>query len=585
MTASPCSQRLVSLRCAAVLPCLLALAALAPAPADAAFPGRNGAVAYVGKVDGVQNLLARTGGVVRGLLKGGTLAGPEWSPQGRRIAVVRSSSAGKDIWVVGPDGKGARQVTATGRSEVDPTWSPGGDEIAYAEGSRGARHIYAIGADGIGLTQVTFGSNDQHDPAWSVRGQIAYAARNAQGDDLYVVAAHGGKAPRRLTSFRGGESAPSWSPDGTRIAFQRAGDGIWVIGADGKRASRVIRIPGGAQTSPAWSPDGTRILFSSGRPGQRRIYAVNPNGRGLRPLSGTQTDGRSPDWQAVGLDPVIETAGDIACDPGSQYFNGGIGIPRHCGQLRTSNLLLQSDLWKVLVLGDEQYSNGEYDKFLTSYDPSWGRSKYLQRPVPGNHEYQTGAAGYFDYFNGIGADSGPAGSRSAGGYYSYDVGSWHIIALNSNCGKIPGGCEVDSPQDRWLQADLAAHPAKCTLAYWHSPLFSSAGGGDVQTLPLWQTLYSAGADVVLVGHHHFYERMAPQTAGGDLDPVNGIRQFTVGTGGMSIDDAGGLDPNSEALGETTFGVLKLTLHADSYDWRFLSASADPFTDVGSYPCH
>ena len=561
--------------------CLLAAAVAAPPAADAAFPGRNGAVAYVGTVNGVTNVLTRTGNVVRGIVKGNVVKSPAWSPLGRRIAFGRTSPAGEDIWIAGLDGAGARQLT-TGGDNADAAWSPAGDEVAYSEGPAGSRHVFAIGADGNGLRQVTFGASDEHDPSWSVRGQIAYVRRTARGDDLYVIAAHSGK-PRQLTRMAGNETAPEWSPDGRRLVFTN-GRAVWVVGAGGGRPRRVI-LPAGGASSPAWSPDGTRILFSAGRRGQRRIFAVNPSGRGLKALSSRRTDGRWPTWQPTGHDPVIEAAGDIACDPGSPDYNGGVGIPRHCGQLRTGNLLLKTDLWNVLPLGDTQYSDGAYDKFLQSYDPAWGRSKYLQRPVVGNHEYQTGAKGYFDYFNGIDAPNGPAGPTGQG-YYSFDIGSWHIIALNSNCGKLPGGCEVGSPQEKWLEADLDAHPATCTLAMWHSPLFSSYKGGDVATIALWQTLYAHGADVILVGHHHFYERMAPQTAGGDPDPVNGIRQFTVGTGGMSIDDTdGGMDPNSEVLGTTTFGVLKLTLHPDSYDWRFISASADPFTDVGSYPCH
>jgi dipeptidyl aminopeptidase/acylaminoacyl peptidase len=545
--------------------------------AGAAFPGRNGAIAYVGTVDGVDNILTRTGQTVAGVAKGDLVASPAWSPLGRRLAFVRTmAQAGSDVWIAGSDGAGARQLT-TGGDNVDPAWSPRGDEVAYAEGPKPGRHVFAIGADGNGLRQITFGAGDDHDPAWSVRDQLVYV----RGGDLYVIAAHNGH-PRRLTRMAGNETAPSWSPDGRRVAFTNA-RAVWTVSSSGGRPVRVI-LPAGGASSPAWSPDGRRILFSAGRRGQRRVFAVNPNGRALKALSSRRTDGRWPDWQSTGHDPQIIAAGDIACDPASPYFNGGVGVPRHCGQSRTANLLLRDDFWNVLVLGDTQYSNGDYGKFLQSYDPTWGRSKYLQRPTVGNHEYQTAANGYFDYFNGQGINDGPAGPRGYG-YYSFDIGGWHVISLNSNCGKVPGGCEVGSPQEKWLDADLETHPARCTLAMWHSPLFSSFKGGDVSTIALWQTLYAHGADVVLVGHHHFYERMAPQTAGGDRDDLNGIRQFTVGTGGMSIDSPMATDPNSEVINETTFGVLKMVLHPDSYSWRFESASADRFTDVGTYPCH
>jgi hypothetical protein len=561
--------------------CLLVIACTAAAPADAAFRGRNGAVAYVGVVDGVPNVLARAGDTVRGVFKGGGLADPAWSPLGRRLALTRAADTGTDVWLVGADAQGPRQLT-TGGNNADPAWSPRGDEVAFASGKTGARHVFAIGTDGNGRRQITFGPTDERAPAWSSRGQIAYVRRTATGDDIYVMAARNGR-PRRLTHLPGNESGPDWSADGSRLAFVNHGS-LWIVGSGGGRPRRIIRPPGGA-SSPAWSPDSTRILYSAGPKGHRRIYAVSPRGGArTRTLSTRRTNGRWPTWQPTGHDPVIMAAGDIACDPTSPYFNGGIGVPKHCGQLRTGNLLLRDDLSKVLVLGDTQYGNGEYGKFLQSYDPSWGRTKYLQAPAVGNHEYQTGAKGYFDYFNGIDASNGPAGPTGQG-YYSFDIGAWHIIALNSNCGKVAGGCEVGSPQEQWLEADLKAHPAKCTMAMWHSPLFSSFRGGDVQTLAFWQDLYAYGADVVLTGHHHFYERMAPQTAGGDADPYFGIRQFIVGTGGMSVDAPDTTDPNSEVIGATTFGVLRMVLHRDSYQWRFVSASADRFSDIGSYPCH
>jgi hypothetical protein len=561
--------------------CLLAIAAGSAVPADAAYRGRNGAVAYVGIVDGVPNVLARKGGSIRGIIKGGGLADPSWSPLGRRLAVTRASGSGRDIWVVGHDGLGARQLT-TGGENADPTWSPRADEIAFAGGARGSRHVFAIGLDGNQLRQITFGNTDERAPAWSGRDRIAYVAGTSKGDDLYVIAAHNGR-PQRVTRLAGNESAPDWAPDGSTLVFVNRG-AVWVVGRRGAGLRRLVRPAGGA-SSPAWSPDGKRILYSAGPRGERRIHAINAKGRtALRRLSTTRTDGRWPTWQPAGHDPVIMAAGDVACDPGSQYWNGGLGIARHCGMVRTGNLLLKDDLTNVLVIGDTQYENGSYEKFLASYDMAWGSTKHLQRPSVGNHEYQTGAKGYFDYFNGIDAPNGPAGPTGQG-YYSFDIGAWHVIVLNSNCGKVAGGCDLNSPQEKWLAADLAANDAKCTMAVWHSPLFSSFRGGDVQTLVFWQDLYAAGADVVLTGHHHYYERMLPQSAGGDPDPYYGIRQFMVGTGGMSLGAPTESDPNSEVIGTTTFGVLRMQLHPDSYSWRFVSASSDPFTDVGTYPCH
>jgi hypothetical protein len=276
-------------------------------------------------------------------------------------------------------------------------------------------------------------------------------------------------------------------------------------------------------------------------------------------------------------DPVIAAAGDIACDPSDGSFNGGSGTASACRMKATSQLLSGVDA--VIVPGDIQYENGSLAKFRSSYDLSWGRYKSITRPVPGNHEYQTpGAAGYFDYFGAA------AGSRTKG-YYSYDIGRWHIVALNSNCSQV-GGCGVGSPQESWLRADLAAHPTSCTLAYWHHPRFSSgAHGSSTATDAFWRALHSYGAEVVITGHDHDYERFAPQSPSGAADAARGIRQFVVGTGGKSHYGFKTALPNSEVRNASTYGVLKLTLHPSSYDWRFVPEAGATFTDSGSSACH
>jgi hypothetical protein len=288
-------------------------------------------------------------------------------------------------------------------------------------------------------------------------------------------------------------------------------------------------------------------------------------------------------------DPVVAAAGDIACDPGSPYFNGGLGDATHCREMATSDLLI-AGFDAVLTLGDNQYEDGALAKFQQSYDPSWGRVKSATHPAIGNHEYYSGSgnplgSGYFDYFNGVGNATGPAGDRSKG-YYSFNLGNWHLIALNSNCAQV-GGCSAGSPQEQWLRADLAAHPASCALAYWHHPRFSSGQQGSSSAMQdIWQALYDYGADVVLSGHDHDYERFAPQTATGRADQALGIREFVVGTGGRNHTSfSTGIVANSEVRDSTTFGVLKLVLHATSYDWQFLPVSGGSFTDSGSTACH
>jgi Ca2+-binding RTX toxin-like protein len=285
---------------------------------------------------------------------------------------------------------------------------------------------------------------------------------------------------------------------------------------------------------------------------------------------------------ARAADPVIAAAGDIACDPADQYYNSGSGDAAHCRQKYTSNLLVNGNYAAILPLGDNQYDNATLTKYKTSYNPSWGRVKPITRPVPGNHE-PGNATGYFDYFNGSGVSNGAAGPRGKG-YYSYDVGTWHLIALNSNCSQVP--CASGSAQERWLRADLAAHTNACTLAYWHHPRFSSGHDGNNTFMqPLWQDLYDGGAEVALSGHSHDYERFAPQNASGKLDRVNGIRQFVVGTGGAFFTGISTKKPNSEVRQNSTYGVLSLTLGASSYTWKFVPESGKSFTDSGTTACH
>ena len=207
--------------------------------------------------------------------------------------------------------------------------------------------------------------------------------------------------------------------------------------------------------------------------------------------------------------------------------------------------------------------------------------KATSHPVAGNHEYLTGsAAGYYGYFGGAAGDA-------AKGYYSWNIGAWHLIALNSECSQGPRiGCATGSPQETWLKADLAANPSRCTLTYWHQPLFSSGGAGNNSLYQdFWQDLYNAHADVVLNGHSHDYERFAPQTPTGAPDQAAGLRQFIVGTGGKDLTGFTAPLPNEEAHQDSSFGVMKLVLHQPSYDWQFLPTAGDTWTDTGSKTCH
>ncbi len=282
-------------------------------------------------------------------------------------------------------------------------------------------------------------------------------------------------------------------------------------------------------------------------------------------------------------DPVVAAAGDIACDPNSP--NRRDKVLGTCLDRETSDLLLTRELEAVLTLGDHQYERNTLAAFRSTYDKTWGRVKGITRPVAGNHEYETpDAAGYFDYFNGPGRRDGRAGRRGEG-WYSFDVGKWHLVALNSICDEV-GGCGPGSPQLAWLQADLAAHPARCTLAYWHHPRHSSGvPGSNTRTDAFWRVLYDAGAELVLGGHSHDYERFAPQTPDAARDDVRGIREFVVGTGGKNNYPFGTIAANSEVRDAVTSGVLMLTLRPDGYDWQFEPVPGGTLRDAGSGACH
>lgn len=277
--------------------------------------------------------------------------------------------------------------------------------------------------------------------------------------------------------------------------------------------------------------------------------------------------------------PVVAAAGDVACDPANPSFNDGKGSGDECRALSTKRLLDHIDPAAVLALGDLQYSNGTYGKYLHSYEKSWGTLRSITHPVPGNHEYLASdvAGGYFHYFHGL------AGTKGAG-YYSYDLGSWHLIALNSECFAV--ACAKGSEQYEWLKDDLAASTTDCTLAYWHEPRFSSGPhGGTVTVLPFWRLLYGAGADVVLSGHDHIYERFLAQDPTGTLDEAFGITEFVVGTGGASHYSIENVEPNSARRRANAFGVLRLRLRVDSFTWRFVATPSSSFTDSGSADCH
>lgn len=262
----------------------------------------------------------------------------------------------------------------------------------------------------------------------------------------------------------------------------------------------------------------------------------------------------------------------------------GAGDIASCNELEgpslTAMLLAAFPDATIFTAGDNSQITGEVNEFWDCFDSTWGRYKERIRPSPGNHDAATNELGtYYDYF---GAAAGERGQ----GYYSYDLGAWHIIALNSNC-DIAGGCQKGSSQEEWLRADLAAHPAQCTLAYWHHPYYGSGIYGVNPFMgDIWRDLYDAGVDLVINGHSHHYERFARQDPFGNADPKNGIREFIVGTGGAGFHVIEGEPaPNSERIIESAHGLLKLELHSGAYAWEFIPVGFDRSLDSGWGNCH
>ena len=294
-------------------------------------------------------------------------------------------------------------------------------------------------------------------------------------------------------------------------------------------------------------------------------------------VDATDTDEATPPPQSA---KVVMAAGDIVCSPLSTAFGGA--NPNACQHRATRNLLAGADA--ILPLGDLQYQDGTLDQFIQGYDPSWGQDAPITYPAVGNHEYNTlGAQGYFDYWASKGRPTGGVGS----GYHSFDLGSWRLIALNSNCASVP--CAEGSLQNNFLEQDLASTTRSCILAYWHHPLFNSGSVHGAATpsgaKAFWADLFAAGADIVLNGHEHNYQRYAKQDPSGQPAP-NGIREFVVGSGGrghyalLDVKDA-----NYEAGNATDFGVLKLYLGDNSYTWEFVGVGGAVLDAGGPIPCN
>ena len=304
-----------------------------------------------------------------------------------------------------------------------------------------------------------------------------------------------------------------------------------------------------------------------GFPGIRIFTALLSFGYVWSWAAPTPTAGQTPATTVT-----VAAAGDIACPAADPV------VPTYCQMAATAELVKAAKVDAVLALGDLQYPKGALSNFNTSYDATWGAFKAITYPVPGNHEYYTSdAAGYFAYF-------GERAGDLKRGYYSFDLGAWHLVALNSNCDAV-GGCGKRSPQGQWLREDLWNHPARCTLAFWHAARFSSGPHGSHPELrDLWGMLEDAGTEIVLNAHDHLYERLGPQTNDARPSP-SGIREFVVGTGGASHYPALLPAPNRQTITTTDFGVLLLTLAPEGYRWQFRGVPGSTFHDAGRGRCH
>ncbi|MEA2609432.1 MAG: hypothetical protein QOJ75_1675, partial [Chloroflexota bacterium] len=350
------------------------------------------------------------------------------------------------------------------------------------------------------------------------------------------------------------------------------------------RAASAARLMVFART---WSTSARHVIEirATGTAGHPRVdldafVVLTPVASTAPPPPPSPTPTPTPPAAPTPTPTPTPTATPTPTPPASGEVFVGAGDIASCGLTADSATakLVSGIAGTVFAAGDLAYESGSTAEYRDCYDPTWGAFRDRTYPAPGNHEYVTsGAAGYFAYW---GSQAGPAGM----GWYAYDLGNWRIYALNGNCTIV--GCGVGSEQEQWLRSDLATSARSCVLAYWHQPRFSSGEhGNDANLGALWDDLYAAGAEIVVNGHDHDYERFAPQTPAGIADPAAGIREFVVGTGGASLRSFATIRANSQKRNSVTYGVLKLTLGTTGYAWQFVPAGNGTFTDSGSGTCH
>jgi hypothetical protein len=399
-----------------------------------------------------------------------------------------------------------------------------------------------------------------------------------------------------------------------RSVATRTGRDIWAVLSVRNRSSRGVYagVDGQLEASHPVKKAPSRASWQSTSPG---VYAgpfqtsqhalLGPDGKRLHLTS----DGRATSLSAtvsIGFSagridcPIsarrtsgtatVAAAGDIACSPDDRGYNDGRGVRDRCHHKATSDLVEEINPDAVFALGDLQYQAGSFENFQASYDPTWGRFKDITYPVPGNHEYGSpGAEGYFSYFGSRATPLDPDCTANCRGYYSFNLGAWHVVTLNVNCRELPGddGCDRRSAQNRWLQKDLkwANRTTACTVVLMHEPRWSNSHWRSPELNALVKTMHQNGVDLLISGDSHSYERFAPQNAASQVDNSRGITQIVVGTGGAHHTGLNSPAPNSLVAKERVFGVLQLTLQDGSYKWAFRSDPSTPFKDSGSRACH
>ncbi|HEY3311331.1 MAG TPA: DNRLRE domain-containing protein [Anaerolineales bacterium] len=382
--------------------------------------------------------------------------------------------------------------------------------------------------------------------------------RQGQAVDFYITTQNGDGITYYTHEKSGGTLAP-------KLFINWTLDPIYLPTVTPTLTATFTPLP---SSTPTITATATQTLTPG--PSKTPTYPPTASATTVNPPSATPGQG--------GNDPFIAAAGDIICDSLTTGTSS-------CQQKMVSDIAVNLNPAALLILGDICHTPSD-NCFNNYYNPAYGRLFNSTYPVTGNHEYLDATANavpYFDYWNGVGNFSGRASDRDKG-YYSFDLGAWHIVALNSQCSHA-GGCGTSSAQYLWLQQDLNSHPTACTLAYWHIPVFSSGGRANANMKSIFALLYANNVELVLNGHDHIYERFAPQDSNGVLDEARGVREIISGTGGANHTSIAAIQPNSQVRNTDTFGVLKVTLHPDRYDWQFVPQPGKTFTDAGTTLCH